>query len=90
MALHVLAVTSLMGLDMLVDRSAYVTVDGVMGGQSNAEGTMNADTMVFEGRVNTDGGGFAYMTMYGTTMNLAEGASGSAAERHRTEICTHG
>ena len=60
-------------VDMLSGRNTYVTLDRVMGGQSSATGTATADgsSIVFEGSVSTQGGGFAYMTFSGgSSMDL--------------------
>ena len=47
--------------------SAYVSTDQVMGGSSS--GTVNVgEAVTFEGTVNTNGGGFAYVTLDGGTV----------------------
>ena len=59
---------------MLAGRSSRVTLDGVMGGKSTASGTaVSSDgSITFTGSINTNGGGFAYMTMLGgQTMDLS-------------------
>ena len=39
-----------------------VTVDGVMGGRSEGTTRVEGSTVLFQGNINTNGGGFAYMT----------------------------
>ena len=39
-----------------------VTVDGVMGGLSEGIASVAGSTVRFQGNINTNGGGFAYMT----------------------------
>ena len=39
-----------------------VTVDGVMGGRSSGTASVVGSTVLFQGNINTNGGGFAYMT----------------------------
>ena len=39
-----------------------VTVDGVMGGRSEGTARVEGSTVLFQGNINTNGGGFAYMT----------------------------
>ena len=71
-------------VEMLIGRTTGVTEDGVMGGQSSAtvstDGVMGGgssgsvtvgDTVTFEGFVNVNGGGFAYVTLFGQAMDLS-------------------
>ena len=62
-----------LSLDMLAGRTPRYTVDGVMGGRSNAQGAAAGSdgSITFAGSISTDGGGFAYMTLLGgDTMDL--------------------
>ena len=63
-------------VDMSTGRTSRVTVDGVMGGRSNAEASVSTEdgTISFAGTVNTDGGGFAYLTLSGPSMDLSSEA----------------
>ena len=61
-------------VDMLAGRSPSVTNDGVMGGRSSGTATATAEdgSIEFRGTINTNGGGFSYMTIYGSgTMDLS-------------------
>ena len=42
-----------------------VTVDGVMGGRSDGSVSVVGSSVFFRGNINTNGGGFAYMTTRG-------------------------
>jgi hypothetical protein len=42
-----------------------VRVDGVMGGQSDGSVSVAGSSVFFQGSINTNGGGFAYMTTQG-------------------------
>ena len=77
-------------VDLLDGVSTWVTVDGVMGGLSSAQLTAINGTYVFEGDVNTNGGGFAYATFVpGDSMNLSS-ASGLWARFSTMDFATYG
>ena len=42
-----------------------VRVDGVMGGRSDGSVSVVGSSVLFQGNINTNGGGFAYMTTQG-------------------------
>ena len=77
--------------DMLDGRRPGVTVDGVMGGRSDADGSVSGDdgTISFSGTVNTNGGGFAYMTLIGDSMDLSSEA-GILLEFNTMDFETYG
>ena len=84
-------VTTVLGVDMLAGRSPAVTVDGVMGGRSNAQGTVDSTQSIsFQGRVNTNGGGFAYITLSGGLSMDLSGATGIYLAFDSMDIATYG
>ena len=89
MILTVLPLVTLSVVDMLSGRTVGTTTDNVMGGRSSASVTtdnvmggsssgtvdVSASSITFQGAVDTNGGGFAYVTLGGGgTMDLASEA----------------